>query len=47
MAVLLSWRWEDLGSTLGVDLLDLSLLFFDFRFYREIDSLRGMVEREN
>ena len=30
VAVLLTWRWEDLGSTPGVDLLDFSLLFFGF-----------------
>ena len=26
------------------EILDFSLLFFDFGFYREIDFLRGMVE---
>ena len=46
MAVLLSWRWEDLDSTPSVDILDFSLLFFDFGFYRGIDFLRGMVEYE-
>ena len=44
VAVLLTWRWEDLGSTRSVDLLDFSFLFFDFGFYRGIDFLRGMVE---
>ena len=32
VAVLLTLRWEYLGSSPGVDLLDFSLLFFDFGF---------------
>ena len=44
VAALLTWRWGDLGSSLGDEILDVSLLFFDFGFYREIDFLRGMVE---
>jgi hypothetical protein len=32
VAVLLTWRWGGLGSTPGVDILDFSLLFFDFGF---------------
>ena len=44
VAVLLTWRWEDLGSSPGDEILDFSLVFFDFGFYRGIDFLRGMVE---
>ena len=44
VAVLLTWGWEDLGSTPGVHLLDFSLLLFDFGFHRGVDFLRGMVE---
>ena len=34
----------DLGSSPSDDILDFSLVFFDFGFYRGIDFLRGMVE---
>ena len=44
VAALLTWRWGDLGSSPGDEILDFSLLFFDFGLYREIDFLRGMVE---
>ena len=44
VATRLTWRWGDLGSSPGDEILDFSLLFFDFGFYREIDFLRGMVE---
>ena len=46
MAVLLTWRsrWGGLGSSFGDEILEFSLLFFDFGFYREIEFLRGMVE---
>ena len=44
VAVLLTWRWEDLGSSPGDEILDFPLVFFDFGFYRGIDFLRGMVE---
>ena len=44
VTVLLTWRWGDLGSSPGDEILDFSLVFFDFGFYRGIDFLRGMVE---
>ena len=44
VAGLLTWRWGDLCSSPGDEILDLSLLFFDFGFCRRIDFLRGMVE---
>ena len=44
VAALLTWRWGDLGSSPADEILDFSLLFFDFGFYKEIDFLRGMVE---
>ena len=43
VAVLLIWRWGDLGSSPGVEILDLSLLFFDFGFCRGNDFLRGIM----
>ena len=44
VAALLTWRWGDLGSSPGDEILDFSLLFYDFGFCREIDFLREMVE---
>jgi hypothetical protein len=44
VAALLTWRWGDLGSSPGDEILDFSLVFFDFGFYRGIAFLRGMVE---
>ena len=44
VAVPLTWRWGDLGSSPGDEIFDFSLLFFDFGFCRRIDFLRGMVE---
>ena len=44
MAALLTWRWGDLGSSPGDEILDFSLLFFDFGFCRRIDLFREMVE---
>ena len=38
-----TWTWRDLGSSPADEILDFSLFFFDFGFYREIDFLRGMV----
>ena len=46
VAALLTWRRGDLGSSPGDEILDFSLLFFDFGFCTRIDLLRGMVERE-
>ena len=43
MAALLTRRWGGLGSSPGDEILDFSLLFFDFGFDRVIDFLRGMV----
>jgi hypothetical protein len=44
VTALLTWRWGDLGSSPGAEILDFSLVFFDFGFYIGIDFLRGMVE---
>ena len=44
VAALLTRRWGGLGSSPGDEILDFSLVFFDFGFYRGIDFLRGMVE---
>ena len=44
VAAPLTWRWGDLGSSPGDEILDFSLVFFDFGFYIGIDFLRGMVE---
>ena len=46
VAAPLTWRRGELGSSLGDEILDFSLLFFDFWFCREIDFLRRMVEWE-
>ena len=39
-----SFADRPLGSSPGDEILDFSLLFFDFGFCRRIDFLRGMVE---
>ena len=44
VAVLLTWRWEDLGSSPGHEILDFPLVVFDFGFHNGIDFLGGMVE---
>ena len=44
LVALLTWRRGDLGSSPSDDILDFSLVFFDFGFYSGIDFLRGMVE---